>query len=79
MPIFRYLCKQCGTVTTKLVPRYDTPVPCDACGSADTVKQPSAIAVASSAASSAPCGHAHECAAASPGCGCGCGCGHHHG
>ena len=78
MPIFRYLCKQCGTVTTKLVPRFDTAVACESCGSGDTVKQPSTIAVASSR-SSAHCSHASECAAAASGCGCagGC-CGHRH-
>ena len=63
MPIFRYRCRQCGEVSTQLVPRYDTAVQCPACQAPDPEKLPSAIAVTKSAAPS-HCANAARCEAA---------------
>jgi putative FmdB family regulatory protein len=67
MPIYEYLCKDCGRPFEKIVPRYDSQVDCAYCNSANVEKQLSVFAVASSStgeASDAGCG---RCGAAQPG------------
>jgi len=68
MPIFEYLCKDCGQPFERIVPRYDSHVDCMHCNSANVEKQLSVFAVASSSstteASGAGCG---RCGAAQPG------------
>jgi len=67
MPIFEYLCKDCGRPFEKIVPRYDSDVECVHCSSAKVEKQLSVFAVAGSSreASSEPgCG---RCGASQPG------------
>jgi putative FmdB family regulatory protein len=68
MPIFEYLCKDCGHPFEKIVPRYDSEVDCAKCKSANVEKQLSVFAVAGSSGSSeiseAGCG---RCGASQPG------------
>jgi putative FmdB family regulatory protein len=69
MPIFEYLCKDCGQPFEKIVPRYDSSVDCAHCNSENVEKQLSVFAVAGpskefSAAADGSCG---RCGAAQPG------------
>jgi putative FmdB family regulatory protein len=68
MPIYEYICKDCGRPFEKIVPRYDSDVDCVHCSSANVEKQLSVFAVAGSSgdqeASGAGCG---RCGAAQPG------------
>jgi len=67
MPIFEYICKECGRPFEKIVPRYDSQVDCAHCNSANVEKQLSVFAVAGSSAgqdSEAGCG---RCGAPQPG------------
>jgi putative FmdB family regulatory protein len=72
MPIFEYVCKECGHPFEKIVPRYDSAVECDKCHSVKVEKQLSVFAVAGSSSSSssssdfpeAGCG---RCGASQPG------------
>jgi putative FmdB family regulatory protein len=68
MPIFEYLCKECGRPFEKIVPRYDSVVNCDHCHSPKVEKQLSVFAVAGASSrsedSDAGCG---RCGAAQPG------------
>jgi putative FmdB family regulatory protein len=69
MPIFEYLCKECGHPFEKIVPRYDSKVDCDKCQSENVEKQLSVFAVSGSSSSSsdvseAGCG---RCGASQPG------------
>ena len=67
MPIFEYLCKDCGRAFETIVPRHDSPADCIHCNSENVEKQLSVFAVAGSSKDSAPdagCGH---CGAAQPG------------
>ena len=70
MPIFEYLCRDCGRPFEKIVPRYDSPADCIHCNSENVEKQLSVFAVAGSAkdfgesASDAGCG---RCGAPQPG------------
>jgi len=67
MPIFEYICKDCGHPFEKIVPRYDSPVECARCNSAKVEKQLSVFAVAGSSnteSSDAGCG---RCGAPQPG------------
>jgi putative FmdB family regulatory protein len=71
MPIFEYLCKECGHTFEKIVPRHDSTVDCARCKSAKVEKQLSVFAVAGGSSSkeftmpeSGGCGH---CGAAQPG------------
>jgi len=67
MPIFEFVCKDCGRPFEKIVPRYDSHVDCVHCSSANIEKQLSVFAVAgpSSKESADPgCG---RCGAAQPG------------
>ena len=72
MPIFEYLCKDCGTAFEKIVPRYDSSVDCAHCNSGNVEKQLSVFAVAGSSASAAEDfaasdGSCGRCGAAQPG------------
>jgi putative FmdB family regulatory protein len=53
MPIFEYICKDCGRPFEKIVPRYDSQAECSHCNSANVEKQLSVFAVAGSSGSSA--------------------------
>jgi putative FmdB family regulatory protein len=68
MPIFEYLCKDCGRPFEKIVPRYDSPASCAHCDSANVEKQLSVFAVAGSSSGEesldAGCG---RCGASEPG------------
>jgi putative FmdB family regulatory protein len=70
MPIFEYLCNDCGRPFEKIVPRYDSQVVCVHCSSGNIEKQLSVFAVAGSSASegveaaSEGCG---RCGASQPG------------
>ena len=69
MPIFEYLCKDCGQAFEKIVPRYDSFVDCTHCNSENVEKQLSVFAVAGEssrdfAAADGSCG---RCGAAQPG------------
>jgi putative FmdB family regulatory protein len=63
MPIFEYLCKDCGAHFEKIVPRYDSPADCAHCNSEHVEKQLSVFAVAGSSNSEA------SMADSGPGCG----------
>jgi putative FmdB family regulatory protein len=72
MPLFEFICKDCGKPFEKIVPRYDSEVDCKHCNSVNVEKQLSVFAVAGSSSSSsagdfaadAGCG---RCGAAQPG------------
>jgi putative FmdB family regulatory protein len=69
VPLFEYLCQDCGRSFEKIVPRYDSPADCIHCNSERVEKQLSVFAVAggssSEAANEGPgCG---RCGAAQPG------------
>jgi putative FmdB family regulatory protein len=67
MPIFEYVCKDCGRPFERIVPRYDSQVDCSFCNSANVEKQLSVFAVTGSAgadSSEAGCG---RCGASQPG------------
>lgn len=44
MPIYEYVCKDCGNEFEELIFSVDAPAPCPKCGSADTEKLMSACA-----------------------------------
>lgn len=67
MPIFEYLCKDCGQTFEKIVPRYDTPADCIHCSSENVEKQLSIFAVAGSATDSTPTAGCGTCGAPEPG------------
>jgi len=70
MPLFEYLCQDCGKDFERIVPRHDSPAECPHCESAHVEKQLSVFAVSSSSSQggsfdAAPgCG---RCGAAEPG------------
>ena len=67
MPIFEYLCNDCGRAFEKIVPRHDSPADCIHCNSENIEKQLSVFAVAGpsrESSSDAGCG---RCGAAQPG------------
>ena len=69
MPLFEYLCQDCGRSFEKIVPRYDSPADCTHCNSGRVEKQLSVFAVAggdsrASASEGPGCG---RCGAAEPG------------
>jgi putative FmdB family regulatory protein len=70
MPIFEYLCKDCGHAFEKIVPRHDSSATCAHCDSLNVEKQLSLFAVAGpgkdsgSSFEGAGCG---RCGAAQPG------------
>ena len=71
MPIFEYLCKDCGRKFERIVPRYDSTVDCSHCNSAKVEKQLSVFAVAGGSPSrdfaAAEGGGCGRCGAAQPG------------
>jgi putative FmdB family regulatory protein len=60
MPIFEYICNDCGRRFEKIVPRYDSHTDCAHCNSMNVEKQLSVFAVAGSSSSND---------SADPGCG----------
>lgn len=68
MPIFEYVCKDCGRQFEKIVPRYDSETDCIHCNSENIEKQLSVFAVSSGGSTDssmdAGCG---RCGAAQPG------------
>jgi putative FmdB family regulatory protein len=69
MPIFEYLCNDCGRPFEKIVLRHDSPADCIHCNSENVEKQLSVFAVAGpakdfNAAADAGCG---RCGAPQPG------------
>ena len=76
MPIYEYICQDCGHAFEKLVPRAGTPVECEKCASSRVEKQFSVFSAAVSSPTAA-CAAVENCPAAG-GCGCHgkCGCKH---
>lgn len=73
MPLFEYLCQDCGKEFEKIVPRHDSPADCPKCASVRVEKQLSVFAVSGSGGDSSAadsfdmgpgCG---RCGAAEPG------------
>ena len=68
MPLFEYICHDCGRTFEKIVPRHDSPADCIHCNSENIEKQLSVFAVAGGSskefADDAGCG---RCGAAQPG------------
>jgi len=70
MPIFEYICRDCGRAFERIVPRHDSETDCIHCNSQNIEKQLSVFAVAGPSESSADfsagpgCG---RCGAAQPG------------
>lgn len=76
MPIYEYICKDCGHAFEKLVPRVYTSVECEKCSSSNVEKQFSVFGTTATSQTAAPaCAAAKDCPAAG-GCGCHgkCGC-----
>lgn len=69
MPIFEYLCKECGHLFEKIVPRHDSPAECLHCSSSKVEKQLSVFAVAggSTRETAQPDVGCGRCGAAQPG------------
>ena len=67
MPIFEYICKDCGQTFEKIVPRYDSPADCTHCSSENIEKQLSVFAVAGPSEDSAPDAGCGRCGAPEPG------------
>jgi putative FmdB family regulatory protein len=69
MPLFEYLCKDCGRSFEKIVPRYDSPADCIHCNSGRVEKQLSVFAVAGGSTSEPDSGGpgCGRCGAAQPG------------
>jgi putative FmdB family regulatory protein len=69
MPIFEYICRDCGRAFERIVPRHDSETDCIHCNSENIEKQLSVFAVAGPSGSGemsmdAGCG---RCGAAQPG------------
>lgn len=67
MPIFEYLCKDCGQAFEKIVPRYDSSADCIHCNSENVEKQLSVFAIAASSKDSAADAGCSRCGAPEPG------------
>jgi len=81
MPIYEYICSDCGHAFEKLAPSSKTRPKCDECGSSKLEKQFSTFAARAGASAPAGCASAAMCpaAAASQGSACGSGgCPHAH-
>jgi putative FmdB family regulatory protein len=61
MPLFEYLCKECGHEFERIVPRYDSRTGCPRCASNRVEKQLSVFSVSG--------GEARDTADTAPGCG----------
>ena len=80
MPIYEYICADCGNAFSHLHKRFNEPFPpCPQCGSSNVKKELSTFSTASSESASG-CEHAGECAHAQAPSGHHCcnGCCHHH-
>ena len=77
MPIYEYVCRECGYAFEKLVPRAGTAVECDKCGSGKVEKQFSVFGTSATSQMQTSCSAAESCPAAG-GCGCHGKCGCHH-
>ena len=70
MPIFEYLCNDCGRRFETIVARYDSPADCVHCNSENVEKQLSVFAVAASGSKDSALegpGGCGRCGAAEPG------------
>jgi len=67
MPIYEYLCKDCGQPFEKIVPRFDSQTDCVHCHSANVEKQLSVFAVTGSSAGDVGEEGCGRCGAAQPG------------
>jgi putative FmdB family regulatory protein len=67
MPIYEYLCKDCGRHFEKIVPRYDSQADCAHCHSANIEKQLSVFAVAGSSTGDVAEQGCGRCGAPQPG------------
>ena len=70
MPIFEYICQDCGRDFERIVPRYDSPADCPHCNSEKIEKQLSVFAVSAGSSPSSEAfsdGGCGRCGAASPG------------
>ncbi len=66
MPLFEYLCQDCGKEFERIVPRHDSPADCPGCASVRVEKQLSVFAVAGSGS---PSGDTSDSFDTGPGCG----------
>ncbi len=67
MPLFEYMCRDCGGKFEKIVPRYDSPAECCHCQSKDVEKLLSVFAVSGSSKESADEAGCGRCGASQPG------------
>jgi putative FmdB family regulatory protein len=67
MPIYEYLCKDCGREFEKIVPRADSTTECVHCNGQNLEKQLSVFAVAGGSSDSAADLGCGRCGAAQPG------------
>jgi putative FmdB family regulatory protein len=67
MPLFEYLCRDCGRPFEKIVPRYNSVANCSHCDSKNVEKQLSVFAVAGSSSSSSS--STESAMSEGPGCG----------
>jgi putative FmdB family regulatory protein len=67
MPIFEYICHDCGRSFEKIVPRYDSPAQCIHCDSQNIEKQFSVFAVAGPSDESSAEAGCGRCGAPQPG------------
>lgn len=70
MPLYEYLCRDCGHAFEQLVARWGTSVCCPSCHSQAAEKQLSSFAMAGSAAGSAPAAPKGGGGCCAGGCGC---------
>ena len=66
MPLFEYVCQDCGKEFERIVPRHDSLADCPHCASLRVEKQLSVFAVSGSGSSSSYAGDSTD---AGPGCG----------
>ncbi|MCP4375286.1 MAG: zinc ribbon domain-containing protein [bacterium] len=78
MPIYEYICSQCGHAFEKLVPSSKSKPQCDNCGSPKLDRQFSTFSAHGGGSGSSACRSADQCPAAmaSGGSACGSGCPH---
>jgi putative FmdB family regulatory protein len=69
MPIFEYICNDCGRGFEKILPRHDSTAECPHCNSESVEKQLSVFSVAGPSQDFAPAaeGGCGRCGAATPG------------
>ena len=69
MPLFEYVCEECGTQFEKIVPTHTSSVECVSCKSVEVERQLSVFAVASSGSESSAEEFCGPCGMPGPGCG----------